>query len=379
MPNKRILFISHYAGFCGGIERYAATVASLLRREGFELCCAYVEKERYYDEFCASFDQVIKLEDFFDSKEKFDIIGVHKLFHTPSLERLLARHSKELILFVHDHDLYCPRSHYYLPIGRINCQRKYKFLSCTLCALASHPRHWSSKIWQFKQRMEIFKKFNKVITCSKFVKNNLIKNGFDAERITPIFPAIAQGAFVARTIHTPVNLLFIGQFIRGKAGDYFIEMLAKLRGDFHANLVGDGKDRALLEKLVKKYNLESKVTFHGWLAEPSRAFKENDILIMPQRWQEPLGIVGLEAEAVGMPIVGFDVGGLREYIIPQKTGILVQSRNVDLLAKEVDKLLAKPEQILSFEKNCYDFIKAHATFKLYYQKFSSVVSPNNLP
>lgn len=379
MQNKRILFISHYAGFCGGIERYAATVASLLRREGFELCCAYLEKERYYDEFCASFDQVIKLEDFFASNEKFDIIGVHKLFDTPSLEKLLACYSKELILFAHDHDLYCPRSHYYLPIGRINCSRKYNVLACTICALASHPRHWSSKIWQFKQRMEIFKKFPKVITCSEFVKNNLIKNDFSAERITAILPPIAQGAFVARTIHTPVNLLFIGQFIRGKGGDYFIEMLSKLRGDFHANLVGDGKDRALLEKLVKKYNLESKVTFHGWLAEPSRAFKENDILILPQRWQEPLGIVGLEAEAAGMALVGFDVGGIGEYLIAQQTGILVQSRNVYLLAKEVDKLLAKPEQILSFERNCYDFVKDHATFELYYQKFSSVLSSSTSP
>ena len=58
--------------------------------------------------------------------------------------------------------------------------------------------------------------------------------------------------------------------------------------------------------------------FHGWVDETQRAalFGGSGVLALPSTWPEPFGLVGLEAAAHGMPAIAFDVGGVREWLVP---------------------------------------------------------------
>src|SRR5690606_15526327 len=63
----------------------------------------------------------------------------------------------------------------------------------------------------------------------------------------------------------------------------------------------------------------------------------------PWRWQEPFGLVGPEALANGIPLVGFDIGGIREYLIDGSTGLLVPYGDIKRLAAAVSQLLVDVE------------------------------------
>lgn len=58
MPPKKdkILFISQYAGFIGGLEKYIHSLSLLLRKNGFRTYSLYVEKTRFSEEFLSGFD-----------------------------------------------------------------------------------------------------------------------------------------------------------------------------------------------------------------------------------------------------------------------------------------------------------------------------------
>jgi glycosyltransferase involved in cell wall biosynthesis len=62
----------------------------------------------------------------------------------------------------------------------------------------------------------------------------------------------------------------------------------------------------------------------GWVSGERRweLLKEASLLAVPSTWPEPFGLVGLEAAALGVPAVAFDVGGIREWLRPGVNGYL---------------------------------------------------------
>ncbi len=357
MPRQKgkILFVGRYAGFDGGIERYEYLTASLLRRNDYELVCAYQEKSREHEKFAAAFDRVLLLEQALQESQEYSLVAVHKLLDADLLERLLEKFPRQLVLFVHDHDTYCPRSHYYLPFRRRNCQRAWQALVCAACAMLSSPRSWPRGVcgqldhvlFSFARRFRLYHRFPKVVVLSEFMRRNLLRNGFPASLIQ-ILPPFIESAKQARSskVASPPRLLFVGQLIRGKGVDLLLQAMAKVSVEYQLLIAGEGKDRPWLEEMALKLKIADKVEFLGWTLYPEKLYVNSDLLLLPTRWQEPFGLVGLEAAAAGLPIVAFELGGCREYINDRENGILVRPGDIDSFAKTVQNLLENTDQLL---------------------------------
>ncbi len=351
----KVLFIGRYAGFDGGVERYEHTLAMLLRRNGYEVCCAYLEKGREFENFSAGFHRMLQMEEILKDSGNYCLVAVHKLSDTGLLKQLLDKFPEQLVLFVHDHDPYCPRSYYYIPFGRRNCQRAWQPLICGACAMLSNPRSWPRGIsgqldhvlFSFARKLRLYRDFPKVVVLSEFMRQNLLRNGFSDSRIQ-LLPPFIESAKHPRTIQvaSPPRLLFVGQLIRGKGVDLLLQALAKVQADYRLLIAGGGKDRCWLEEMAAELKIANKVEFLGWALHPEKLYSTCDLLVLPTRWQEPFGLVGLEAAARGMPIVAFDLGGCREYIYPGENGILVPPGNINAFAETVQKLLENPEKLL---------------------------------
>ena len=234
----KILFIGRYAGFDGGIERYEHTVAGLLQRDGYEVCCAYQEKSREYATFASAFQQMLRLDEIWRNPQEYRLVAVHKLADSNLLEKLLEKFSDRLVLFVHDHDIYCPRSYYYTPFGRRNCHRAWQPLVCGGCAMLSNPRSWPRGVigqlehvfLSFARNLRLYQRFPKVVILSEFMRQNLLRNGFQESVLQVLPPFIeADSQPRAKQTSTPPRLLFVGQLIRGKGGDLLLQAMAKVR------------------------------------------------------------------------------------------------------------------------------------------------------
>lgn len=350
MHGRKILFIGEYTGFAGGIERYAFQTAGILRRHGARVEWCGSRPARDAEKFARGFDAVIAPEA--AAASGFDFAVVHRAADTALPEQLLREHRDKLALIVHDHEYYCPRTYRYTPFGRRDCFRPYSMLRCGLCAMAVSPRRWrngffrelAARTTQCAKRLKLLRHIPRTAVLSKFMRNNLISNGFFPERVAVIPPPIPfPDPLPEHVEETPARLLFTGQLIRGKGVELLLRALPLVRQDWQLTVAGDGNMRPELERLAGELGIAGKVRFAGWVADPERLYERSDIAVLPFFWQEPFGLVGPEAAAHALPVVAFRTGGADEWLIDGKTGIAVPPRDVEKFAAALDKLLENRE------------------------------------
>jgi phosphatidyl-myo-inositol dimannoside synthase len=120
----------------------------------------------------------------------------------------------------------------------------------------------------------------------------------------------------------------------------------------HLAIVGGGPDLDLLRKMAAAEGVERSVTLTGpqpWARIPSY-LAAADVFALPTRDRffgtetEGLPLVYVEAAAAGLPLVGADVGGVRDAVRPGETGILVDGNNPSDTADAIVRLLDDPEE-----------------------------------
>ncbi len=79
-------------------------------------------------------------------------------------------------------------------------------------------------------------------------------------------------------------------------------------------------------------------------AQVMAAWKHCRFGVVPSRWDEPLGLVALEASAMGKAVIATNVGGLPEIVLDGRTGILVPRRDPEALAEAIRALLRNPDR-----------------------------------
>jgi glycosyltransferase involved in cell wall biosynthesis len=104
--------------------------------------------------------------------------------------------------------------------------------------------------------------------------------------------------------------------------------------DFRLDIVGDGPDRSMLERLTRDLALEANVSFHGYRRDVGTLLRRPQIFLLSSI-SEGIALTLLEAMAAGLPVVATDVGGNREVVEPKVTGLLVPPRRPDELAEAV--------------------------------------------
>ena len=341
----RIRFVNQYAGIIGGIERYMERTALLLRRNGFTVDCCYAEKTQDSERFLDAFDHAETISDALNRNgNEYDLTVLHKVRDAVAVRAL--RNAGRTAVFIHDHEYYCPRRAYYYPVTRKNCSRAYSEFLCGCCAMLRRPspdNTFRANFGGFASLWREIRTCDEFIVLSEFMRNILIRQGITAEKIKLIPPTITipDEFSPAETDGVP-HILAIGQLIRGKGVDQLLTAMHEVKSPCVLDVVGIGNDEAYLKQLAEP--LGNKVVFHGFSPNPDDAFRGIRAVVLPWRWQEPFGLVGPEALAHGVPLVGFDVGAVREYLIDGQTGVLVPPEDTTALANAIDRLLNAPDE-----------------------------------
>lgn len=119
-----------------------------------------------------------------------------------------------------------------------------------------------------------------------------------------------------------------------------MDILSKIKeiSDFKLIMVGDGSEKKELEAYSKCIGLEKIIDFYPLVnqKELNDLYNEMDLFIFPTK-KESLGLVGIEAMASGVPVLGSDIPPLASYITPYKNGLLFESGNSEDLARNIYK------------------------------------------
>ena len=135
------------------------------------------------------------------------------------------------------------------------------------------------------------------------------------------------------------RLLYVGRISPQKGIDVALAALERLDGA-ELTLVGaPDPEYAAGLRLPEGADLREPVAREG-LAE---IYGQHDVVLFPVLWNEPLGLVPLEAMAVGVPVVATGTGGSSEYLLDERNCLLVEPGDHDALAGAADRLLADPD------------------------------------
>lgn len=135
----------------------------------------------------------------------------------------------------------------------------------------------------------------------------------------------------------------VANFYKTKGLEYLVEAASRLNLDgkrFSLIIIGDGRERPKLEKLIKKYRLENKVILAGRIPDAYRYLKAFDVFVLPSL-KEGFPWIILEAIAAQIPIVATNVGALPEILNEES---LVVPGNAEALAKKISRVIKHPTQ-----------------------------------
>jgi colanic acid/amylovoran biosynthesis glycosyltransferase len=140
----------------------------------------------------------------------------------------------------------------------------------------------------------------------------------------------------------PIVVLTVARLVPEKGLEYGTHAIRKLLERSPSlsliyRIVGEGPLEKSLKRLVGKMKLSDKVFFLGGMVQKEvlQEMSRADIFLLPSV-EETLGVVLMEAQAIGLPVVATDVGSVGQVLKNGQSGYLVPSRDPDAIA---DKLL----------------------------------------
>jgi D-inositol-3-phosphate glycosyltransferase len=200
-----------------------------------------------------------------------------------------------------------------------------------------------------------------VATCSDEVQEltalgvdprriSIVPCGVDLDRFSP--DSDSEDPTFARPPGAPFRVVAVGRLVRRKGFGATIEAVAQLPGvelliaggpEGHRMDLDPEANRLLA--LVKRLGVADRVQLLGPVPRAGMPplLRSADIVVCAP-WYEPFGIVPLEANACGVPVVAAAVGGMLDTVLDGVTGLHVPPRNPAALAEAIERLRADPER-----------------------------------
>lgn len=182
------------------------------------------------------------------------------------------------------------------------------------------------------------------MTVSESTKEDLMGWGIPEKNITVIYNGIRVPKIKIPQKEIKKTLIFLGAISKDKGIEDALRVFSLLnkRGDFQFWVVGKSDPRylELLKKQSTKLGIAKRTKFWGYVSEDQKyeLLARAHILVNPSI-REGWGLVVIEAASMGTPTVAFDVPGLRDSILDDKTGVLDRKHSVFGMAKGIIDLL----------------------------------------
>ncbi|HTZ85091.1 MAG TPA: glycosyltransferase family 4 protein [Solirubrobacteraceae bacterium] len=270
-----------------------------------------------------------------------ELIHLHQYEDPEALA--LMRAAAPVVISLHGYTACTSGVHYFRP-GQ-ECMREHgpgcvPNLLLRGCAHTRDPR-WLPGAYRHAGRgREALRSADLVVCYSSAIDRHLAINGVERRRVVPLFTTMTPRSGSGHESRRRV--VFAGRIIAPKG----VAVLIRAARDLDAEVVicGDGSRLRAMRKLARRLSVESRVAFPGWLGvdELAHELAEASVVALPSVWPEPFGLVGIEANAAGRPVVASATGGVEDWLRPGVNGLAVPPGDTGALTAALSELLADP-------------------------------------
>jgi colanic acid/amylovoran biosynthesis glycosyltransferase len=245
---------------------------------------------------------------------------------------------------------------------------------------ATHNKTRSGR-WYVKRRGQLKANVTTILAVSRFIAGKLFEQGFPPEKVQVHYIGVDTEQFKPQCDSAPERkVLFVGRLVENKGCEYLIramEPLQKEMPDVELMIVGDGPLRDSLESMAK--TRLRRFTFMG--GQPPEIVRDlmsrAAILCTPSVTtesgnEEGFGIVFIEAQASGLPVVSFASGGIPEAVKHGETGYLAPEKDWRTMSKYIASLLTDPYRWEQFSRAGRSFVEREFDLKVQTGKLEEI-------
>jgi len=149
--------------------------------------------------------------------------------------------------------------------------------------------------------------------------------------------------------------------------DLLLRALSHVGCDYELTVAGTGNARTRLDRLARQLGISDKVRFAGWVSpqDIGQHYAAAKVVVVPSRWPEPFGMIGLEAMHHGRPVVAFKVGGIPDWLEHGITGLLVPEQDVRAFAAALEQLLGDSQLCTKLGRQAQQRVRTRFDFEQY--------------
>lgn len=307
-------------------------------------------------------------EKFILGAEIYGVRGINKIHTLYKIFKLATR-----ILKNEKFDLITVQDTYYLALLGLILSRKFNL------GLEIQVHGWSKTSW-WRNLIAIFvlKRAQAVRVVSQRLKTFLeINLSISSRKITvvPIYTDLSEIFDSRAKKNGQFIFLTVGRLVKVKNIFLQIQALKKLildKQEVELWIVGEGKEKNNLKKLVDKLSLENSVKFFGFknVEQLKQIYLSADAFVLTSL-AEGWGLVVIEATKYGLPVIMTDVGCAGEIIVNNESGFVIKNSLDDLvlsmkkvMSEDVSKLVESAQHKIKLLPN------KEETLKLYWENWS---------
>lgn len=163
-------------------------------------------------------------------------------------------------------------------------------------------------------------------------------------------PVVAARKAVGKAANQ-FTIAMVGRISSWKGQEYLLDALSAVDAAVLARMqvliVGDcfrGNESVVRRLKIKaaELDLDNVVRFLGFRSDVTELVAASDVVVVPSTLPEPFGLVAVEGMLLGKPVVGTNLGGLREIVVDGVTGFLVPAGEPEVFAHRLERLAGDP-------------------------------------
>ncbi|MBS1552408.1 MAG: glycosyltransferase [Bacteroidetes bacterium] len=171
-----------------------------------------------------------------------------------------------------------------------------------------------------------------------------------------------------------------GRLEKQKGHRFFLESagdLLKDKRNIRILILGDGNERAEIEKIITDNELSDYVRMMGFQKESGKIIEISDLICVPSLW-EGFGLIIIEGMIKKKIVLASEVGGIPEIIEDSKTGFLFEAKNKEKFLRKINYIYDNFKRLDHIKSNALELVKSRFDIKknseLYYQSYLTKIN-----
>lgn len=389
----KILQINNYGFVRGGSDRYFLDLSRLLEESGHQI--SYLSTANVNNLVTSGYDvdgfnvdepSLLDISAFFysrDARKKIsalldriqpDLVHLHIYYGqiTSSIIPVIKKRGIPIVQTLHEYKRLCPVVT--MTLHDKPCEKcaggNYWNTVINKCNRNNLARSVITALEAYTSKCLTLNSIDHFIAISDFVRDVMLRYGMNPEKITRVYN------FLDTTGLTPARqrgeyFLFFGRLEHVKGVMTLLKAMKEI--DYPLVIAGDGAARLEMERYIEKHGL-SHVMMVGFKSDDELhdLIRNSRCVIAPSEWNEPFGLVLIEAFAHGKPVIASCIGGMAEVVDHGKTGLLVSPDNVDELVDVMRQMINNLEKVEQMGKWAFESVKHRFSPSSHYREIMAV-------